>query len=413
MDKPRDPSKRAAGPVESEHGIPGINQTAALMVNHIGTSVFQFFVADLEMTTVSFNSAATAALAVLRHNDSTHDKLQKIVTTGMRISEAADNAAYWSIATDMRNTNKATSTVIDALELGAALVDVSYQAMEDLIDITSEIKTKIVAMKEPGIDRYKISAEIHELEKQFLSTTESASFNGRNLLAPGKLDYTEETYTDANGKTLKYIEMRPPAANLVFGGIVASYTKGHVGIINIHGDSNLNVFGPASYKNADGSISSVDGLVDTPTADGMTGGVTHEDPAKTMAWLPTFNGRTQIAFANGAQTDDMFSASHMGEVPDDLVEYATDLLLTRYDDIHATLTDRAAILGSLSMRIDMQTDYNRTLSATITKGVGRLVDADMSDASTKLKAIQSQVQLAVQALNIANNAPSLLMQLFQ
>lgn len=46
-------------------------------------------------------------------------------------------------------------------------------------------------------------------------------------------------------------------------------------------------------------------------------------------------------------------------------------------------------------------------------GVGRLVDADMSDASTKLKAIQSQVQLAVQALNIANNAPSLLMQLFQ
>ncbi|CAN7212466.1 flagellin [Pararhizobium sp. LjRoot255] len=41
------------------------------------------------------------------------------------------------------------------------------------------------------------------------------------------------------------------------------------------------------------------------------------------------------------------------------------------------------------------------------------MDADMSDASIRLKAIQSQVQLAVQALNIANNAPSLLMQLFQ
>lgn len=365
------------------------------------------------MTTVSFNSAATAALAILRHNDSTHDKLQNIVTTGMRISEAADNAAYWSIATDMRNTNKATSTVIDALELGAALVDVSYQAMEDLIDITSEIKTRILAMKEPGVDRYKVSAEIYELEKQFLSTTESASFNGRNLLAPGDLNYTEKTYTDGNGKTLKYIEMSPPDANLVFGGIVASYTKGHVGIINIYGDSNLNVFGPASYKNDGGSISAQNGLADNPQADGMSSGVAHQDPTKTTAWLPAFNGRTQIAFANGAQTDDMFSASHMGEVPDDLVEYATNLLLTRYDNIHTTLTDRAATLGSLSMRIDMQTDYNRTLSATITKGVGRLVDADMSDASTKLKAIQSQVQLAVQALNIANNSPSLLMQLFQ
>lgn len=365
------------------------------------------------MMTTSFNSAATAALAILRHNDSTHDKLQNIVTTGMRISEAADNAAYWSIATDMRNTAKATSTVIDALELGAALVDVSYQASETLIDITSEIKARVLMMKGVGVDRYKISSEIYELEKQFLSTLESASFNGRNLLAPGKLNYVEKSYVDGNGKTLNYIEMSPPDAGQVFGGIVASYTKGKVGIINIHGDSNLNIFGPASYKNEDGSISPQNGLVDNPQADGMTGGVTHKDPAKTEAWLPAFNGRTQIAFNHGGHTDDMFSASHMGEVPDDLVGYATELLLTRYDTIHKTLTDRAATLGSLSMRIDMQADYNRTLTATIEKGVGRLVDADMSDASTKLKAIQSQVQLAVQALNIANNSPSLLMQLFQ
>lgn len=362
---------------------------------------------------ISFNSAATAALAILRHNDSTHAKMQNVITTGMRISEAADNAAYWSIATDMRNTTKATSTVIDALELGAALVDVSYQGMEDLISITSEIKTKILAMKEPGVDRYKVSSEIYELEKQFLSTTQSASFNGRNLLAPGELHYTEKSYVDGNGKTLNYIEMNAPDANITFGGIVASYTKGKVGIINFYGDSNLNVFGPATYKNEDGSTSAQNGLVDTPQADGMTGGVAHEDPSKGTAWLPAFNGRTQIAFANGAQTDDMYSASHMGEVPDDLVGYATDLLLERYDDIHSTLTDRAATLGSLSMRIDMQTDFNRTLTSTIQKGIGRLVDADMNDASTKLKAVQAQVQLAVQALNIANNAPSLLMQLFR
>ena len=202
---------------------------------------------------ISFNSAATAALAVLRHNDSTHAKMQDVITTGMRISEAADNAAYWSIATDMRNTTKATSTVIDALELGAALVDVSYQGMEDLISITSEIKTKIMAIKEPGVDRYKVSSEIYELEKQFLSTTQSSSFNGRNLLAPGDLHYTEKSYVDGNGKTLNYIEMSPPDTNVAFGGIVASYTKGKVGIINIYGDSNLNVFGPATYKNADGS----------------------------------------------------------------------------------------------------------------------------------------------------------------
>lgn len=365
------------------------------------------------MTLTSFNAAATAALAVLRHNDSSAAKQQDIVTTGMRISEAADNAAYWSIATDMRNTNKATSTVIDALELGAAVVDVAYEAMENLIDITSEIKSKVVMMKGPGVDRYKVSAEVYELQKQFLSVIESASFNGRNLLAPGKLDYSEKSYVDANGKTLSYIEMGSPAPNLVFGGIVSSYTKGSIGLINIYDYMNLNIFGQADYKNESGGLTTMDGLADLPNANGLSGGITNIDPSKTTTWLPAFNGHTAVSFNHGGHVDDMFSAAHMGEVPEDMLDYATDLLVSRYDDIEQKLTDRAATLGSLGMRIEMQTDFNRTLTDTIDRGIGRLVDADMNTASVKLKAVQAQVQLAVQALNIANNAPSLLMQLFR
>jgi flagellin len=45
--------------------------------------------------------------------------------------------------------------------------------------------------------------------------------------------------------------------------------------------------------------------------------------------------------------------------------------------------------------------------------IGRLVDADMARESTKLQALQVQQQLAIQALSIANRAPSLLLQLFR
>ena len=41
-------------------------------------------------------------------------------------ADAADNAAYWSIATTMRSDNAAMSTVQDALGLGTAMVDVAY-----------------------------------------------------------------------------------------------------------------------------------------------------------------------------------------------------------------------------------------------------------------------------------------------
>ncbi len=53
------------------------------------------------------------------------------------------------------------------------------------------------------------------------------------------------------------------------------------------------------------------------------------------------------------------------------------------------------------------------LGDTIDKGVGRLVDADMNEASTRLKALQTQEQLSVQALSIANTSADAILSLFQ
>ena len=52
------------------------------------------------------------------------------------------------------------------------------------------------------------------------------------------------------------------------------------------------------------------------------------------------------------------------------------------------------------------------ISATV-KGIGALVDADLAAESSRLQALQAQQQLAVQAINIANAAPSVLLALFR
>ena len=46
-------------------------------------------------------------------------------------------------------------------------------------------------------------------------------------------------------------------------------------------------------------------------------------------------------------------------------------------------------------------------------GMGALVDTDMEEASAKLQALQTQQQLGVQALSIANQAPQTILQLFR
>jgi flagellin len=105
------------------------------------------------MTSLLTNTAAQTALQTLTQTNRMLNVTQAHVSTGMRVASAADNAAYWSIATTMRSDNAALSTVEDALGLGSATVDVAYTAVDSANQVVSEIKKKLVAAREPGVDR--------------------------------------------------------------------------------------------------------------------------------------------------------------------------------------------------------------------------------------------------------------------
>ena len=73
----------------------------------------------------------------------------------------------------------------------------------------------------------------------------------------------------------------------------------------------------------------------------------------------------------------------------------------------------ATTLGSAKSHIDTQKDFIAALTVAIERGVGQLVDADMSEESTRLQALQVQAQLGIQALSIANQSSQNILALFQ
>src|SRR5690606_24036677 len=135
------------------------------------------------LASIMTNPSAMTALKTLQQTNKALETAQKHISTGYRVSEAADNAAYWSIATTMRSDNKALSTVQDALGLGAATVDVAYTAMNSAKDYLDEIKAKLVAAKQPGVDKSKIQAEISQLQEQIEGIASAANFSGSNWLS--------------------------------------------------------------------------------------------------------------------------------------------------------------------------------------------------------------------------------------
>ncbi|MBN9281911.1 MAG: flagellin, partial [Hyphomicrobium denitrificans] len=135
------------------------------------------------VNSIKTNFAAITALESLNQTNKSLLQTQKHISTGLRVSTAEDNAAYWSMATTMRSDNKALSTVSDALGLGAATVDVAYTATNSAIDVVTELKAKITAARNPGVDKAKVQTEIDTLQDQLRSIASSASFAGENWLS--------------------------------------------------------------------------------------------------------------------------------------------------------------------------------------------------------------------------------------
>jgi len=301
------------------------------------------------MTSINTNNAAMAALQTLRGINQGLNTTQNHVSSGYRIAKASDNAAYWSIATTMRSDNKALSAVSDALGLGAAKVDTAYTAMDSAIDVVGEIKAKIVAATENGVDKKKVQEEIDQLQDQLVSIAQSASFSGENWVAGanGTKSVVSSFVRDgSNGVSVKmtdYVLNNGSAGNVMFG-----MSGGQV-------ETSTGILG-TSY----GPTGSVYGLDIT---------------SMTLGDLGT--------------------------------------ALTTVENALKAMTSAGAKLGSISTRITMQDDFVNSLSDSIDSGVGRLVDANMEEESSKLSALQTQQQLAIQSLSIANSSSQNILSLFR
>jgi flagellin len=100
----------------------------------------------------------------------------------------------------------------------------------------------------------------------------------------------------------------------------------------------------------------------------------------------------------------------------DISEFSVEDLNATLTGVEAglsALTKAASQLGSISTRIDLQDSFVSDLSDSIDSGVGRLVDANMEEESSKLTALQTQQQLAIQSLSIANSSAQNVLTLFQ
>ncbi|MBB4371404.1 flagellin [Bradyrhizobium sp. cir1] len=308
------------------------------------------------------NSSAMTALQTLRNVSSQLATTQNRISTGQRVSTAADNSAYWSIATSMRSDNAALSAVSDSLGLSAAMVDTEYTALNTVIGDKDSGLTKLQALlveaKTAGIDRTKIQSEITQIQQDMKLKANSATINGINWLSIDTSTGSTATPTSFN--------------------LVSSYSR--VGGTPTIGSITVTTATFALYT-VNGATKT--GILDTVIGSSSTG----------FASVDTL--------AIGALTDAATDQTKL------------DGYITQVTAAINTVASAAANLGAVKNRIATNTEFVKNLMDSVDRGIGQLVDADMNAESTRLQALQTQQQLGVQALSIANQNSQSILSLFR
>jgi flagellin len=137
------------------------------------------------MSSLLTNSSAMTALQTLSQTNKSLNTTQSRISTGQRVSEASDNAAYWAISVGMKAQNQALSAVQDSLGFGKAILDTTYTALNEAITKASDMLSKYVTAGTDGIDQDAVNAELAQLQEQIIAIAQNADFEGQNLLKQG------------------------------------------------------------------------------------------------------------------------------------------------------------------------------------------------------------------------------------
>ncbi|NQW10890.1 MAG: flagellin [Alphaproteobacteria bacterium] len=89
------------------------------------------------------------------------------------------------------------------------------------------------------------------------------------------------------------------------------------------------------------------------------------------------------------------------------------VLNAQYGALESTVNAALGSLGAEARALELQTAFLDQITDATEEGLGNIVDADMARESARLTALQVRQQLGVQVLGIANQAPQILLGLFQ
>ena len=395
------------------------------------------------MNSILNNSAALSALQALNMTQQALGTTQNQVSTGLKVASAADNAAYWQIGTELTSNSGIVSAANDALSQSEAVLSTATSAINSVITTIDSIQTALTQATNPGADLTAVNTSLTTLSQQLTDAVNGASFNGLNVL---------------NGTQTAQLNFVSGFNATATGGVyntIAFHGAGAIGRRDRGRDHDNRAAGQCRRSGPDLEIASHDeqrrhggGLPATSTTRSSWPAMSSRLPRSATPASrprppilalprpePPRHRRRRRSDSPSPQRRRFPQArppacSAKPEQPRWATPTTSPTSATAAGGTQVTAANAADMLSAVGVALAQVTNYSATIGATqdrmttagtfntalitdYSNGISGLVNADMNQASTRLQALQTQEQLGIQSLSIANQNAQLILKLFQ
>jgi flagellin len=392
------------------------------------------------MSSILNNSAALSALQALQMTQQSLATVQNQVSTGLSVATAADNSSYWSIATQLSVDSGIVTASNSALSEGQSVLSTATSAINSVITTLNSMATALTQAQNPGAQIANINTSLASLGRELTDAVNGASFNGLNVLngTQNTLNFVAGFNASSTGGSVNTISfavqaltggaVSTPTTTTTQSTITDSTTIGALQTLYAAGNSTTttatygnDVIGVASSGPAAMTVTSVDlygnQTQTTYTALDANGNNSATDTSLTFATAASLGVSTTTTTAG---TSNLLTQGGIdltgGTGATSTFQIGTTITaanaLTAVNQALAAVTNYAAQVGATQDRMTAANTFNTALTTNYSNGVAGLVDADMNQASTRLQALQTQEQLGIQSLSVANQNAQLILKLF-
>jgi flagellin len=395
------------------------------------------------MNSILNNSSALSALQALQMTQQSLNTVENQVSTGLSVASAADNSSYWSIATQLNADSGMVTAADTALSEGQSVLSTATSAINSIITTLNSMQTALTEAQNPGAEIGDVNTSLAALGQQLTDAVNGASFNGTNILngTQNTMGFVSGFNASATGGSVNTISFAaqaltggattPPTTTTTNSTIADPTTIAGIAALTAttnttptFGQDAISVSGTGQPLSV--TVESMDlyGNTTTTTYTALDANGNNSGTDTNLTWAnassmavtttTTTSGTTNLLTQGGIDLTGGTGATSTFQLTTGTngSTITASAALTAVNQALAAVTNYAASIGATQDRMTTASTFNSALTTNYANGVSGLVDADMNQASTRLQALQTQEQLGIQSLSVANQNAALILKLF-